>query len=124
MDFVVLYLLGAFVLLYVLYECGVITIKSGRALLFVGTIYSARYKGCHRTLRRIVRPAESRVYQLVFSSELSKGSVSMEILDSKKQSLLTLEGQKTAELFMEKGKRYVLVLHLNNADGAHHLDRN
>ena len=120
---IVFYLLGLAALLCLLYDRGFISVKNARSMLFVGTIYSARYKSAHGTIRRIVRPAESRVYQLVFSSELSKGSVSMEILDGQKQSLLTLEGQKTAELFMEKGKRYVLVLRLKNADGAHHLDR-
>lgn len=121
---VVIYLLGLAALLFLLYDRGFISVKSARSLLFVGTIYSARYKSAHGTIRRIVRPGESKVYQLCFSSELDKGSVSMEILDSKKQSLLTLEGQQTAELFLEKGKRYVLVLHLKHADGAHHLDRN
>ena len=120
---VVFYLLGLAGLLFLLYDRGFISVKSACSLLFVGTIYSARYKGAHGTIRRVVRPAESRLYQLCFSSELSKGSASMEILDGQKQSLLTLEGQQVEEIFLEKGKKYILILRLIHADGAHHLDR-
>ena len=122
MDWVVLYLLGAFVLLYVLYEYGAISVKSSRVLIFIGTIYSARYKRSNGTIRRVFRPSESREYLFSFSSELSRGSVAVEILDNKKQSLLHLEGHETGKLVLEKGKKYILVLRMQNADGAHHLE--
>lgn len=109
-------------LLFFLYEKGLISAKMGRSLLFVGSIYSARYQSFHGKLWRVYRPAESRVYRFTFSSELSRGSVELELVDKEKKQLLLLKGHDSKELFLEQGKRYRLCLRCSSADGAHHLD--
>ncbi len=109
-------------LLFFLYDRGAISVKMGRALVYIGSIYSARYKSFHGKLKRVYRPAESRVYCFVFSSELTCGSVELELLDKEKKQLLLLKGQETKEVFLEQGKRYQLILRCRSADGAHHLE--
>lgn len=109
-------------LLWFLYDRGLISVKMSRALIFVGTIFSARYKSFHGTLRRVLRPAQSRSYLFSFSSELSHGSVQAEIYDQEKNLLLCLKGHEERELYLEQGRKYLLVLRASSADGAHHLE--
>jgi len=111
---------GAF--LFFLYDRGMISVKMGRALVYIGTIYSARYKSFHGKLWRVYRPAESRTYRLVFSSELTCGSTELELLDREKKQLFLLQGNETKEIFLEQGKRYQLILRCRSADGTHHLE--
>ena len=96
--------------------------KMSRAILFIGTIHSARYKSFHGSIRRILRPAESKGYRFTFSSELERGAVEMEILDRNKNLLLHLQRHEEKEVFLEKGKKYFLVLKAHSADGAHHME--
>ena len=109
-------------LLFFLYDRGYISIKTSRALIFVGTVYSVRYKSFHGTVRRVIRPAESKSYHFVFSSELNSGSVGAEIFDKENRLLLQLQRHEEKELYLEKGQKYVLVLRARFADGAHHLE--
>ena len=110
------------ILLVLLYNCGFISVKNARSWFFVGSIYSASYKGCHGKVYRIVRPSESRVYLLCFSSQLNNGSVEAELLDKDKNVLISLKGHENKELFLEQGKKYYLVLRFRSADGAHHFE--
>ncbi len=114
--------LGVLALLVLLYNRGMISVKRARAWFFFGTIFSASYKGCHGTVRRIVRPAESRSYRACFSCQLTCGSVRAELYDGDKNLLITLQGHENKELYLEQGKKYYLVLHFRSADGAHHLE--
>ncbi|MBP1581961.1 MAG: hypothetical protein J6A26_06160 [Oscillospiraceae bacterium] len=109
-------------LMVLLYQRGLISVKMGRALVFVGTIYSARYKSFHGTIRRVFRPAENKTYRFSFSSQLNSGSAEIEILDKKNQVLLHLQGMEQKELYLEQGEKYLIVLRCRSADGAHHLE--
>ncbi len=116
--------LTVILLLFFLYDRGFISVKMGRALIFVGTIFSARYKGFHGTIRRVLRPAESKSYLFSFSSELSCGSIEAEIFDKENNLLLHLQRHEKKELYLEQGNKYILVLRARSADGAHHLEWN
>ena len=109
-------------LLFFLYFRGLISVKCTRSLYWVGTIFSASYKSCYGRIIRIIRPSESRNYLICFSSQLTKGTVRAELLDKNKVCLLVLEGHMNQELHLEQGEKYYLVLHLKNADGAHHFE--
>ena len=114
--------LGVLALLALLYNRGMISVKHARAWFFFGTIFSASYKGCHGKVRRIIRPGESRSYLICFSSQLSSGEVQAELYDKEKNLLITLQGHENKELFLERGRKYYLVLRFRSADGAHHLE--
>ena len=121
MKFILFPLAVAFLLVF-LYDRGFLSVKMSRAILFIGTIYSARYKSFHGSIRRVLRPVESKGYRFTFSSELERGAVEMEILDRNKNLLLHLQRHEEKEVFLEKGKKYFLVLKAHSADGAHHLE--
>ena len=112
--------LAVVLLLLFLYDRGFISVKMGRALIFVGTIFSARYKSFHGSIRRVLRPAET--YLFSFSSELSRGSIEAEIFDKENHLLLQLQKHEIKELYLEQGRKYLLVLRARSADGAHHLE--
>ncbi len=109
-------------LIFALYESGLVTmkLKFSRALLWVGNIKKARYSKCSGTYKKVFRPKESRSYHYHFQAELSKGSISMKLL-SGKEALFVLSESREGEIDLEKGRRYVLELTLDHADGSHEL---
>lgn len=121
MKFILLPLAVVFLLVF-LYDRGFLSVKMSRAILFIGTIYSARYKSFHGSIRRVLRPAESKTYLFSFSSELSRGSIEAEIFDKENHLLLQLQKHEIKELYLEQGRKYLLVLRARSADGAHHLE--
>ncbi len=106
----------------VAYESGLITmkLKFSRALLWVGNIHKARYSKCSGCYKKVFRPKESRSYHYHFQAELSKGSISMKLL-SGKESLFVLNESAEGDIDLEKGRRYVLELTLDHADGSHQM---
>ena len=114
--------LAVVLLLLFLYDRGFISVKMGRALIFVGTIFSAHYKSFHGSIRRVLRPAESKTNLFSFSSELICGSIEAEIFDKENHLLLQQQKHEIKELYLEQGRKYLLVLRARAADGAHHLE--
>ena len=115
--------------LYALYVNGYLWISSKSALVFIGSSsftkrnrVSATVKKCSGYVKRIVRLKEQREYVFVFDSQITKGSVTAEILSEDKQALLTLDETNPSGVIVSNGKsRYRLVLRFSNADGKYEL---
>ena len=110
--------------MWLLYQNGLMVVNSKRAVSFVGSDRGRRasFTACTGTIRRIVRFSQSKSLRMVFSPVLTKGSVAVELLDSRKQSLLRLdETCPTGSIFVEKGQRYHLVFHFQSATGEYFL---
>ena len=110
--------------MWLLYQNGLMVLNSKRALSFVGSDRGRRasFTACTGTVRRILRFSESKTLRVVFSPVLTKGSVTMELLNSQKQPLLLLdETHLTGSIAVEKGQRYQLVFHFQSATGEYSL---
>ena len=110
--------------MWLLYENGLMVVNNKRAVSFVGSDRGRRasFTACTGTIRRILRFSERKTLRMVFSPVLSKGSVWVELLDSRKQPLLRLdESCPTGSVTVEKGQRYHLVFHFQSATGEYTL---
>ena len=110
--------------MWLLYQNGLMVLNSKRALSFVGSDRGRRasFTVCTGTVRRILRFSESKTLRVVFSPVLTKGSVTMKLLNSQKQPLLLLdETHPTGSIAVEKGQRYQLVFHFQSATGEYSL---
>ena len=110
--------------MWLLYQNGLMVLNSKRALSFVGSDRGRRasFTACTGTVRCILRFSESKTLRVVFSPVLTKGSVTMELLNSQKQPLLLLyETHPTGSIAVEKGQRYQLVFHFQSATGEYSL---
>ena len=110
--------------MWLMYQNGLMVLSSKRALSFVGSDRGRRasFTACTGTVRRILRFSESKTLRVVFSPVLTKGSVTMELLNSQKQPLLQLdETHPTGSIAVEKGQRYHLVFHFQSATGEYSL---
>ena len=109
---------------WLLYQNGLMVVNSKRAVSFVGSDRGrhASFTACTGTVRRILRFSESRTLRVVFSPVLTKGSVTMELLDSSKQPLLQLnEACPIGSISVEKGRRYHLIFRFQSATGEYTL---
>ena len=121
----VVVLAGMALLFYVLYINGYMIMQSKRALMYVGTDRGkkASFTSCSGYTKRVVKFEEDRIYHFDLKLELTKGDVTVEILDSGKQCLLSLD-QNTTEgsITAEKGKRFFLVVRFGAASGNYTVD--
>ena len=110
---------------YLLYENGYAVTQMKRAVMYVESAKGrkASFSACSGYTRRIVKFAESRNYHFTFAPELNKGEMSAELLNSKKEKLLTLDGSKpSADIYLENGVRYYLVYRFKSASGKYELN--
>jgi len=110
---------------YLLYENGFMVFQSKRAVFYMGSRRGnkASFSSCTGQSKRIVRFPESKSYQFQFDCQLTKGEVSVELLDSSKERILFLKsGQKQGTAALERGKRYVLIFRFQNATGSYLLE--
>lgn len=110
--------------LYALYLGGFMTLQSKRAVLYVGSLKgnSARFSSCTGYSKRILRFRESRPYLVDFNCSLTGGDVTAEILDSDKETVVSLPcGTQSASIAVQKGKRYYLVIRFRSATGSYTL---
>ena len=121
----VVVLAGMALLFYVLYINGYMVMQSMRALMYVGTDRGkkASFTSCSGYTKRVVKFEEDRIYHFDLKLELTKGDVTVEIQDSKKQCLLSLDQNKTeGSITAEKGKRFFLVVRFGAASGNYTVD--
>ena len=119
---IVLLIIG--IVFYILYINGLLSIQSKRAVLYIGSLKgnSARFSSCTGYSKRVIRFRDSRRYCVVFDCELSKGDVSVEILNSAKQTMVCLNsGIPNGIINVEKGKRYYLLIRFQSATGRYTL---
>lgn len=112
------------ILYYVLYINGYMILTSKRAMMFIGTQRGkeARFTVCTGYIRRVIKFEESREYEFTFNAELSKGNVSVELLDASKKRVLFLKENRCGKVSVEAGKRYYLMIRFESSTGSYQLD--
>lgn len=112
---------------YLLYSNGYLAMASKRAAMYVGSKRgkAAKFSSCSGYTKRIIKVQETKQYRFSFDCNLTAGTVSVEILDASKKTILTLdETHRCAAVDLEKGKRYDLVVRFKAASGNYDLDWN
>ena len=112
------------IVFYLVYINGFLSIQSKRAILYIGSLKgnSARFSSCTGYSKRVIRFRDSRIYCVAFDSELTKGDVSVEILNSAKQTVACLSlNTPNGRIDAEKGKRYYLLIRFQSATGRYIL---
>lgn len=116
------------IICYGLYLCGLLTVQSKRAIVFIGYIRrdgssKASFTSCSGFLKRVLRVKEDKIYDFVLKDELSDGVLSVELLNSKKELLMKLDREnKTARILIKSKTRYYLVVKFKSATGSYELE--
>lgn len=111
---------------YFLYNMGYMVINSKSAVSYVGSMKGtgATFTSCSGYIKRIVRFKEDKTYTFVLNAELTKGDMSVELLDSAKQKIMCLtQSDPYAVIDVVKNKRYYLVVNFKSATGRYSLLR-
>ena len=120
-------LLILFVGLFVfLYNQGYMVIKSTSALMFVGSAKgtSARFTSCNGSMKRVVRFESDGTYRYFLDAELTKGALSVELLDADKEKIMHLDcASPSASVTVERKKKYYLIIRFRSATGRYTLLR-
>mgnify|MGYP003292195590 CR=1 FL=1 len=111
------------ILSYLLYINGYMVVTSKRAFMFLGSKRGkkALFSSCTGYIKRGVKFKESKPYHIDFKSELEKGEVTLELLDAKKQILLSLNGSEASEIKVENGQRYYMIIRFKSASGNYEV---
>lgn len=111
------------ILSYLLYINGYMVISSKHAFMFLGSKRGkkAMFSSCTGYIKRVIKFKESKVYHVNFGLELEKGEVALELLDEKKQIILSLNGNDTSEIEVESRKRYYMILRFKSATGNYEV---
>ncbi len=118
-----IFLAGLFVFLY---NQGLMIIKSYSAVIFIGSAKGtgARFSACNGYLKRIIRFKEEGKHTFTLDAELSKGDLSVELLDSSKKRIMKLDCMNNgASVSVEKNKKYYLVVNFISATGRYSIIR-
>ena len=113
------------VLFYLLYQGGFLIVNAKSAVSFVGSARGKRatFTACNGHIRRIVRFRADQSCTFNLKTQLSKGEVSVELLESGKQIIMALDSRNpTAVVSVKKGQRYDLVVRFKSATGKYVLD--
>ena len=119
----VIILTGVFVFLY---NQGYMIVKSYSAVTFIGSTggTGARFTSCNGYLKRIIRFKEEGNHTFILDAELSKGDISVDLLNSAKQRIMKLDcANNCASVTVEKNKKYYLVVNFNSATGRYSIIR-
>ena len=109
-----------------LYRRGYMVIKSYSAISFIGSSKGtgAAFTSCNGYLKRIIRFKEGGTYRYFLDAELSKGDMSVELLNAGKQSIMKLDRLNNhASITVERKKKYYLVVNFKAATGRYSLIR-
>jgi hypothetical protein len=116
-------MLGAFVFLY---SQGYMVFKSMRSATFVGSMKgnSAKFSACSGYMKRVIKFKEDGICTFVLDAELSKGDMSVELIDSAKRKIMQLNcANPRATISVEKKEKYQLVIHFSSATGRYTITR-
>ena len=120
---VVIVSVGIFIFLY---NQGYMVLKSMNAVTFVGSDKgnSAKFTACSGHMKRVIKFKADGTYAFVLDSELSKGDMSVELLDPAKQKIMHLDSSnRSATITAEEKKKYYLVIRLQSATGRYSMIR-
>ncbi|MBR4983444.1 MAG: hypothetical protein IKY94_12890 [Lachnospiraceae bacterium] len=118
---IILCLIG--ILSYFLYINGYMVVSSKRSLMFLGSKRGkkAMFSSCTGYIKRVVKFKENKLYHVDFRLELEKGGVMLELLDARKQVILSLNGSEGAKIEVESGERYYMILRFKSATGSYEV---
>ena len=118
---IILSLIG--ILSYFLYINGYMVVVSKRAFMFLSSKRGKKaiFSSCTGYIKRVVKFKESKRYHIDFRLELEKGEVTLELLDAKKQVLLSMNSSEGAKLEAESGQRYYMILRFKSATGSYEI---
>ena len=114
-----------FTMIYLLYMNGLIPITVKSTVMFIGSTKckKATFTSCNGYIKRIVRLEGDRAYTFILDSKLTAGSMSVELIDKNKQTVLQLdEMKKTETVVVQKDMRYTLIIRFHSASGQYELD--
>lgn len=116
-------LAGIFVLLY---QQGYMALKSTSAVTFIGSAKGngAKFTSCNGSIKRIVRFIEDGICTYTLDAELTKGGLSVELLDAEKEKIMQLDCvNRSASVAVESRKKYYLIIRFRSATGRYTLYR-
>ena len=118
---IILCLIG--ILSYLLYINGYMVVVSKRAFMFLGSKRGkkAMFSSCTGYVKRVVKFKESKVYNIDFKLELEKGEMVLELLDAKKQVILSLNKSECSKIEVESRQRYYMILRFKSATGSYEV---
>ena len=95
-----------------LYNTGYMVINAKSAVSFVGSTKGtgATFTSCNGYLKRIIRFKEGGTYHFFLYAELSKGDMSVELLDSGKQNIMKLDRLKNCASITVESKKNTIWL--------------
>lgn len=111
---------------FVLYHQGYMIVKSTSAVSFIGSARgnAARFTSCNGYIKRIVRFKDNGTYNFLLDLELSKGDLSVELLDSANDRIMQLDSaNRRGSITIKKGQKYYMVIHFKSATGRYALVR-
>lgn len=96
----------AFCLGYVLYQNGFLVINAKSAQLYMESprfgkkrnCIQAKFSACSGVIKRVIRLPQGEKYRFVFSTDLTRGRVCIEIYRSKKEGIVTLSPEQPSAL--------------------------
>lgn len=99
-------------------------ISSKRAFMFLGSKRGkrARFSSCTGYIKRVIKFKESKIYNIDFKLELEKGEVVLELLDAKKQVILSLNKSECSKIKVESRQRYYMILRFKSAAGSYEVN--
>lgn len=124
-----LFLLLIFVCPYFLYRNGLLQIKCTRAIGYIGSVgnsyknyHKATVIGCSGSIRRVLKFKENREYGFILNSDISKGVLNVNILDSNKNIILRLDDKtKQVSITIHQKEKYYLIIKYTKVDGKYEL---
>ena len=122
----VLLLISLIGLVLFLYNHGYMIVKSYSAVTFIGSARGtgARFVSCNGYLKRIIRFKEEGYRTFILDAELSKGDLSVELLDADKQCIMKLDCVNNSDsVTVERSKKYYLVVNFKSATGRYSIIR-
>ena len=109
---------------YFLYINGYVVTNAKRAIMYFGFMggRKATFVSCTGYTKRVIKFDTTGPVHFHFDPKLSKGNVTMELLDSQKQCILQLDhANPSAVVHVDTKKRYYLVFRFKSASGSYLL---
>ena len=110
--------------MYRLYQSGLMVLNCKSALTYVGKNrnLSASFTRCSGYTKRILRYSAAHTCRITLEQDVTRGVLQAEVYDARKKLLLTLDDTcRTGTFHAAPNARYTLVLRFHKADGSYEL---
>ena len=110
---------------YLLYINGIVMLSGKKAATYMGAPGGKRasFSMCNGATKRVIKFKESKTYEITFTPELSKGDISMTLLNADKKKVLVLDkNTRVGSVEAEAGKRYFMIFQFKTASGKYEIN--